>query len=128
MDWRFNVAHSRDIAVFAFCRGREVGIDVEAVHFVHDADAIAAQCFSPGEFGAYSDLAPRDKEMGFFNCWTRHEAVIKARGEGLRYPLRMDVDGDDSGWCLRSFSPVPGYVAALAIERRRAAAYTGDGE
>jgi len=137
-DWRFNVSHSGDVAVFAFCRGREVGIDVEAVHSIHFPDAIAAHFFSRNELKAYLALDAQDKELGFFHCWTRKEAFIKALGDGLRYPLDVfdvslspreparilrvgNMDGNDSGWCLRSFIPAPGYVAAIVIERSRPA-------
>ncbi len=137
-DWRFNVSHSRDVAVFAFCRGREVGIDIEAVHSVHGAHAVAAHFFSRNELEAYLALDEADKELGFFHCWTRKEAFIKALGDGLRYPLDSfdvslspreparllrvgNMDGNRSGWYLRSFIPTPGYVAAIVIERSRTA-------
>jgi 4'-phosphopantetheinyl transferase len=111
-DWRFSVSHSADIALFAFCRGRDVGIDIEAVHAVQDADAIAAQYFSPREFAAYRALAPRDRVLGFFGGWTRTEALGKALGDGLHRPPACR---DPSGWRLHSFSPLAGYVAALAV-------------
>ena len=46
---RFNVSHSDDIAVFAFCDGAEVGVDIEAVRPMNDVDEIAARVFSPAE-------------------------------------------------------------------------------
>ncbi len=113
-DWRFNVSHSGDIAVFAFCRGREVGIDVEAVHAVQDADTIAAWYFPPRELAAFLSLAPSDKALGFFAGWTRTEALGKALGDGLR---RSPARSDAAGWRLQGFCPEPGYVAALAVER-----------
>ena len=139
IDWRFNVSHCRDVAVFAFCRGRDVGIDVEAIHPVTRADTVAAHFFSRNELASYLALDRGSRELGFFNCWTRKEAFIKALGDGLQYPLDnfdvslapaeparilrvADIDGNDCGWCLRSFSPMPGYVAAVVIERARAAA------
>lgn len=112
-DWRFNVSHSGDLALFAFLRGREVGIDIEAVHAVRDVEAISAQYFAPRELAAFLSLAPRDKALGFFRGWTRTEALGKALGVGLR---RASARDEASGWRLHSFSPAPGYVAALAVE------------
>ena len=130
---RFNVAHSEDVAVYAFSPGREVGIDVEAVRVIRDADHIAARFFSRRENEDYLALDPRDRALGFFNCWTRKEAFIKALGDGLYYPLdRFDVSlapgepaeilrvgrtpGNDCGWRVESFSPAPGFVAAAVTE------------
>jgi 4'-phosphopantetheinyl transferase len=129
--WRFNVAHCADVAVYALARDREVGIDVEAIRAFADADAVAERFFSPIEKRAYSALEPGAKPLGFFNCWTRKEAVVKAHGEGLRMPLdlfdvalapnepaallRVDASlGARSRWYLESFSPLPGFVAAVA--------------
>ncbi len=133
-DWRFNVSHSDEIAVYAFSVGREVGIDVEAIREVHDADAIVSHFLSRREREAYMALGAAEKTLGFFNCWTRKEALIKALGEGLYQPLdSFDVSlapgkparilrientpGGDSRWCLDSFSPSPGFVAAVVSER-----------
>jgi 4'-phosphopantetheinyl transferase len=133
-DLRFNVSHRDEVAVYAFSCGREVGIDVEAVRMIRDADAIAARLFSRREHEAYRALDPRDKPLGFFNCWTRKEAFVKALGDGLSHPLdSFDVSlapgeptellrlentpGNDSGWSLASFFPAPGYVAAVASQQ-----------
>lgn len=133
-DWRFNVSHSDEIAVYAFSLGREVGIDVEAIREVRDADAIVSQFFSGREREAYMALDPDEKTLGFLNCWTRKEALLKALGDGLCQPLDgFDVSlapgkparilrventpGGDARWCLDSFSPSPGFVAAVVSER-----------
>ncbi len=132
-DLRFNVSHCADLAVYAFARGREIGIDVEAVRFLRDADDLAACFFSRRENEAYLALDPRARPLGFFNCWTRKEAFVKALGEGLYYPLdRFDVSlapgeparllrvagtaGDRCGWRMASFTPAPGSVAAVVVE------------
>jgi 4'-phosphopantetheinyl transferase len=129
-DLRFNVSHSDDVAVYALSRGREIGIDVEAVRAVPDADDIAARFFSRRENEAYRTLDPCDRPLGFFNCWTRKEAFIKALGDGLYHPLdRFDVSlspgeparilrvedtpGNACGWALDSFSPGPGLIGAV---------------
>ena len=132
-DLRFNVSHRDEVAVYAFSFGREVGIDVEAVRMIRDADAIAARSFSRRENEAYRALDPRDRLLGFFNCWTRKEAFVKALGDGLSLPLdRFEVSlapgeparilrvghtpGADCGWRLASFSPAPGFVGAVVAE------------
>jgi 4'-phosphopantetheinyl transferase len=132
-DLRFNMSHSGDVAVYAFSRGAEIGIDVEAVRPMNDATDLAARFFSRRENEAFLALDPRDRELGFFNCWTRKEAFVKALGDGLSHPLdRFDVSlapdepakilrvedtpGDHCGWRMESFSPAPGYVAAVVTE------------
>jgi 4'-phosphopantetheinyl transferase len=133
-DLRFNLSHCDDVAVYALCHGREVGVDVEAVRVVPDADAIAAHMFSRRENEVYRTLDPRDKPLGFFNCWTRKEAFIKALGDGLYYPLdRFDVSlapgepprilrvesttGDDCGWTLYGLLPGPGLIGAVVVQQ-----------
>lgn len=134
-DVRFNVSHCDDLAAYAFSTGREIGIDVEAIRVFPDADDLAARFFSPREYEAYRSLAPRDRPPGFFACWTRKEAFIKALGEGLSHPLdAFDVslvpdepakilrvantDGDCCGWSLECFVPAPGFVGAIVTETR----------
>lgn len=132
----FNVAHCDDVAVYAFSPAHEVGIDVEAVRVLPDTDAIAARHFSDRENAAYRVLDPQDRPQGFFNCWTRKEAFLKAQGDGLSHRLdRFDVSltpgepaeilrvgntpGRDCGWQLESFTPAAGFVAAVVVEGRR---------
>jgi len=132
-DLRFNLSHSNDLVVYAFSRRCEIGIDVEAVRAMRDADDIAARFFSGWENRAYRSLHSRDKPLGFFHCWTRKEAFVKALGDGLSYPLdRFDVSlapgeparlrrlerapGDERRWHMDSFSPAPGFVGAIVTE------------
>jgi 4'-phosphopantetheinyl transferase len=134
IDLRFNVSHSEDVAVYAFAQGREIGIDIEAIRSIRDADALAARFFSRRENEAYFALDPLDRPLGFFNCWTRKEAFVKALGDGLSYPLdRFDVSlapdepasilrvdsmsGEDCGWKLHGFQPHPGFVAAVVVRQ-----------
>jgi len=130
-DLHFNLSHCEDVAAYAFSGGHAIGIDIEAVREISDADNIAARYFSRLENATYCSLKPRDRPLGFFNCWTRKEAVVKAFGDGLSMPLdRFDVTlapgepakllrvegtpGDDSGWWLHSLCPAAGYVVAIA--------------
>jgi 4'-phosphopantetheinyl transferase len=114
--WHFNVSHCDDVALFAFSKAFEIGVDVEAIRPIRGADTIAAQFFSPREKEAYAALAPNDKALGFLHCWTRKEALVKAIGEGLSMPLeRFDV-AHAPGWRLHSFFPLPGFIGAVACQ------------
>ena len=128
----FNVSHSGDVALLAFARGRDVGVDVEQLRDNFDHEAISRRFFSEHEQRQLAALAPADRYRGFFRCWTRKEAYIKARGTGLSLPLReFDVSlkpcdlnallatrpdkGEASNWALQEVSAGDGYVAALCV-------------
>jgi len=129
----FNLAHCDALAVYAFSCVGEIGVDVEAVRWFADADDVAARVFSPAERQAYGALDPLDRPVGFFNCWTRKEAFIKALGDGFHCSLdSFDVSlapdeparilrventaGNSCGWAMESFVPAPGFVAAVVTE------------
>src|SRR5271170_1664173 len=131
----FNVSHSGGIALLAFTRRREIGVDVEQVRHDFDPGAIARRYFSTHEQNQLADLPAEEKVDAFFRCWTRKEAYIKATGDGLSLPLsQFDVslvpgetnallatrpDGSEaSSWLLREAPAGPGYVAALCARGR----------
>jgi 4'-phosphopantetheinyl transferase len=125
---RFNLSHSNGLAVYAFASEREVGIDLELVRPAFAVDGIASRFFSDQEVLDLHKLPLEMRAEGFFLCWTRKEAYVKARGQGLQIPLKnfsvtltpkepaelKSVDG--ARWTLRSFRPAPGYVAAVVGE------------
>jgi 4'-phosphopantetheinyl transferase len=128
----FNLSHCEDVAVYAFAP-TEVGVDVEAIRKVDEADEIAAAAFSRVENDAYRALGGYERTLGFLNCWTRKEAFVKATGRGLLASLdSFDVSlapveaarilrvgntsGENCGWRLRGFTPAPGFVAAVVNE------------
>ncbi|MET0647234.1 MAG: 4'-phosphopantetheinyl transferase superfamily protein [Pyrinomonadaceae bacterium] len=130
---RFNASHSNDLALFALTRGREVGVDLEFVREDFASFEIAEHFFSPGEVEALRALAPDVRAVAFFDCWTRKEAYIKARGEGLSHPLHLFTvslgPGEDAAllrtdddpleaarWTLVELFPGEGARAALAVE------------
>lgn len=131
---RFNVSHSEGLALLAVTRGREVGVDVERLR-PDIEDGIARRFFSPGEVARLGALPAGQRQAAFFACWTRKEAFVKARGEGLGLGLdtfdvtlapeepaallRLDGDAGAPGrWSLQHLDPGPGYVGALAVEGR----------
>ncbi len=107
---RFNVSHSGDIAAFAFVTNRDIGVDVELIRHDVDVEQIPQRFFSSAEQESLNRLQGEEKFTGFFNCWTRKEAYVKAVGSGLSLPLR-DFD----------VSLLPGEPAKLLATRPDAA-------
>ena len=131
----FNLSHSHELALFGFTIGREIGIDIEYIRPAFSREQIAAQFFSASENAALRALPPDQHSVGFFNCWTRKEAYIKARGQGLSLPLDQfdvslapgapaallqtrDIPQEAARWSLRTLEPGTNYLAALAVEGR----------
>jgi 4'-phosphopantetheinyl transferase len=89
---RFNISHSGELVLVALARGRTIGVDVERMRKDMAQAEIAERFFSPRECAALAGLAPEMQCEAFFACWTRKEAYLKARGDGLSLPLdQFDV-------------------------------------
>jgi 4'-phosphopantetheinyl transferase len=128
---QFNLAHADDLALLVVARGRPVGVDLERVRDDVPIMTLAEQFFAPDEIATLRRLPAGERRIAFFACWTRKEAFLKARGDGLSRPLdrfavslardepaairRVDWDGDElARWLLLDLPPLPGYAAALA--------------
>lgn len=112
-DLRFNLSHSRDLALFAFTRGREVGIDLEYIRPIAEAQQIAERYFSVKARNMLRGLSSGELQKQFFIYWTRMEAYLKARGDGL---AGLSDDLELAHWFIYDMIPAPGYVAALAVQ------------
>jgi 4'-phosphopantetheinyl transferase len=86
-DTNFNLSHSGDLAAIAIARGCEVGIDIEAIRPKPDLLRVADSLFRLEEAAEIRSLPPNLRTQGFFHCWVRKEACIKATGAGLSTPL-----------------------------------------
>jgi 4'-phosphopantetheinyl transferase len=128
-DLRFNLSHSQDLAMYAFVLERDVGVDLEMIRAEVANERVAENFFSRWEVETLRALPREHQVEAFFNCWTRKEAYVKARGQGLSIELSsFDVSlvpgdeakilrGDDRlGWSLASFKPDHGCVAAMAMQ------------
>lgn len=123
----FNLSKSAGKALCVVASGLELGCDLELRNPGLATPDVAERFFSPLEQSWLSSL-PADRWVeGFFNCWTRKEAYIKARGFGLSYPLdAFDVSlapeepaqlmRGCEGWSVQSFEPAPGFAAAVVAE------------
>lgn len=131
----FNLSHSNGNFLVAITLARKVGVDIEFLKRDLDVLDIARRFFSSAEKRAIEDLPDELRQDAFFSCWTRKEAFIKARGEGLSCPLdSFDVSvmpdeesvnlatrpdsSEADRWTLRSLKCFPGYRAAVAVESK----------
>jgi 4'-phosphopantetheinyl transferase len=131
---QFNVSNSQDLALCAVDLDHEVGVDIEHLREGRDHDGLAERFFALREVEALRCLPPDQQTLAFFNCWTRKEAVLKAVGTGIAFPLdRLEVtlapgqpaqvlafdsahgaEPAGSNWWLAHLEPAPGYIGALA--------------
>ena len=142
----FNISHSEELLLVGFCKA-PLGVDVEYLREVSDAEAITQRFFSSNETLTLLRLDKPERPRAFLLGWTRKEAYIKATGRGLSFPLSqfevtmhpheppriLSMDGDTveaARWTLLHLEPAPGYVGAAAVAGRdwRVSAYRlGDG-
>lgn len=132
----FNLSHSGTYIVYAFSWNRELGIDIEKIKTIKDADSIVGRFYSEHENNDYFSLPDTVRSKAFFNCWTRKEAYIKARGDGLHFPLNrfsISINPDDppvlidvkdeplekDRWHFHEFKVNDEYCSVIAIEDKK---------
>jgi 4'-phosphopantetheinyl transferase len=128
----FNLSHSGDRALLAVGAGGEIGVDIERIRPDRDLMGISTRFFSPVEISVLRAVHAAEPASGFYHCWVRKEAYLKARGDGLTLPLdSFDVTlppepanllrshpypGDVGRLVWRGFEPEPGYAGAVVTE------------
>jgi 4'-phosphopantetheinyl transferase len=131
-DVRFNLSNAGGVGLLGVTLGREIGVDLEPLRDVDWGPDIARQFFSEHEIRSLFAFPERDRSLAFLRAWTRKEAVLKAKGDGLLAPLHdFDVtldeqahllatrwdEADAARWQLHDASAtMPGHVAAIAVE------------
>lgn len=129
---QFNLSHSHDRSLLAACLRAEVGVDLERLR-PEASLRLARRYFSPAEVAALEALETAEQPAAFFRLWTRKEAFIKARGQGLflslqRFAVSLEpghaelLSAEDEPeaprrWQLFDLDPGPGFAAALALPR-----------
>ena len=130
---QFNVSHSEEMALIAVAHGREVGVDIEFLRSLTDQEQLLTTNFSSREVAAFRSLPSRQQQAAFFAGWTRKEAYLKARGDGLSIPLdsftvslgpdepaallEVQTDPQETArWSMKNLSVAAGYAAALVVE------------
>lgn len=136
----FNMAHSHDVALYAFCRQQPLGIDLEKIQDAAKPDVLK-RFFSASEQAAWHALPESEQREAFYRLWARKEAVIKALGKGLSHPLQNfsvatdnvveNIEIDQTHWHLYPLNLHPGYAMALAtaqgLSALRCFEWTGEG-
>ena len=131
----FNLSHSGRIILIAVTLGKRIGIDVEYIEPDRADEKIAQRYFSPTEFTTLKNLPDEDRIAGFYRCWTSKEAFVKARGDGLTFPLDAfdvaisneeraileirDTNEDAARWELKAIEVGDKYAATCAVEGKQ---------
>jgi 4'-phosphopantetheinyl transferase len=135
LDLRFNLAHSRDLALLVIALGREVGADIELTSTPMDLLSAARTAFAPQELDDLITLPEAQRRQAFFRIWTCKEAYLKATGAGLSCPMdAFAISTPDHGpprllwlrhqpedlqrWSFVRLTPHPEYAAAIVVEGR----------
>jgi 4'-phosphopantetheinyl transferase len=84
----FSISHTRDVVALAFAAEAQVGIDLEYMKPSVDMLELAERILSEDDFKAFQALSPGERLGSFYRMWTRKEAYLKARGEGIATGLR----------------------------------------
>ncbi|MGK7922688.1 MAG: 4'-phosphopantetheinyl transferase superfamily protein [Trichodesmium sp.] len=128
----FNLSHSQDLALYAITKVNLIGIDLEYIRPMNDAENLAKRFFSAQEYKLINQLPPQQQQETFFKLWTCKEAYLKATGDGLAGGLEkveislnpeqpveiFSINGDikaASDWHLYQFIPEPNYIATVAV-------------
>ena len=133
LELRFNVSHSRGLALIAVGKQNQLGVDIEQHRDKVDYMKVSRRFFSSEERKALGMLPPQQQKVAFFRCWSQKEAIVKANGRGIALGLdKFDVSLHPNAtprllatrWAADETPPRalfnldvgPGYSAALAVD------------
>ena len=82
---QFNLSHSRGTLIIGIARSTSIGVDLEFDRDLKNRKGISARYYHRREREAIA-VSPHP-ERAFLECWTRKEALVKAIGMGIQFPL-----------------------------------------
>jgi 4'-phosphopantetheinyl transferase len=124
----FNVSHSGTMAALAFVQGGRVGVDIEWHGRDRGLRDLVPTVMGPRERAVLEALPEALFRARFFEFWTRKEAIVKAIGVGISYPL-TDIDipslpavgpvrietASPSDWMLQTREPAADFTLSVAL-------------
>lgn len=118
-DLQVSCSASGEVALLAVARGC-VGVDVQRHREEDVRDAAEEGWLAAAESAAIAALPENERAEAVTRAWTQKEAVLKARGTGMRRPpVDVVTPGSPRGVVgslhLMPVPVRPGYVASLAV-------------
>lgn len=105
----FNIAHSGYIVICCGTDAGQIGIDIEQIKEIDLDDYL--NYFTKNEWNIIDTY--QNRFDGFYNFWTRKEAVLKAIGSGFHTPL-SSVDVSDKSLV---YDDITYYIQPLEINQ-----------
>lgn len=84
---QFNMSHSKDYAAYILALDCQVGIDIEWRNNNIDVQELSKLVLTKEEAIIFNELNSERKLNAFYEVWTKKEAILKAFGQGLSYPM-----------------------------------------
>jgi 4'-phosphopantetheinyl transferase len=110
---RFNLSHSRDLALVAITQGRSVGVDIEWIDPRREVLALALRALDPAAARSVEEALPAARVALFHAAWARREAIAKCAGAGLWAPP------PSSAVAVATLNVEDGFAAAIAAGGER---------
>jgi 4'-phosphopantetheinyl transferase len=115
LDIRFSLSHSGNMALYSVSLKKENGVDVEWIRNDLASHWIAERFFPADEVKYLRQLKGVSFIEGFFQCWTRMEAYMKALGQGIAGAGKV-TNYDRLSWSLYNLNLGKGYTGSLVVQ------------
>ncbi len=117
---QFSLSHSHGLMMLAVA-DVDVGCDIERIDPGLEWAPLADRLFAPAERDALRRLPDAEACRGFYDCWSRKEAYVKAIGLGLSQALdsfEVSVGREarllaQDGWAIADAPPRDGFAGAV---------------
>ncbi|MGC6431606.1 MAG: 4'-phosphopantetheinyl transferase family protein [Jejuia sp.] len=124
---QFNISHSNYCCLIAIYKD-DIGVDVEHLKPTENIDALLTNIISKKE-NIPRFYSAREKELFFYNTWTKKESVVKALGTGIDDDFsqirlvenlnhkNIQFDSNREIWQNFDFRLKPDYQGALTFKK-----------